>query len=131
LIAMTFSFIRIGVVIIILLLNLLVSCKKSLPEEIDMLPAIRVRILNGCGHHNAASEYSRYLTQYNVDVIGIGNADKFIYDKSIIVVKRDDQQDLERLKSYTGIERSVYAISERTTESFHIILGNDYRTYME
>jgi len=117
--------------ILIILVSILTSCKKTVPDEIDMLPAIRVRILNGCGHRNAASEYSRYLTQYNVDVIGIGNADKFIYDKSIIVIKRDDQQDLDRLKRYTGIERSVYAISERTTESFHIILGSDYRNYME
>ncbi len=96
-----------------------------------MLPAIRIRILNGCGFQNAASDFSDYLRRYNVDTIGIGNADKFIYDKSIIVVKKDDQQDLQRLMEYTGITRRVYALDNQAVESFQIIVGRDFRKYMK
>lgn len=108
----------------------LVSCTDRKIEDEEILPAIRIRILNGCGHRNAASDFNNFMRRHNVDVIGIGNADKFIYDKSIIVVKRDDPQDLKRLMRYSGIKRRVFAIDDHSTESFQIILGKDFRQYM-
>ena len=110
---------------------ILVACKDQTDEVVDLMPAIRVRILNGCGHKNAASDFGNYLTRYNIDVIGVGNAHKFIYDRSIIVVKTDDEQDLERLMRYTGITRRVYALDNHSIESFQIIAGRDFRDYIK
>ncbi len=110
---------------------MLLSCEQENVQEEEILPAIRIRILNGCGHRNAAADYRSYLIDYNVDVIGVGNTGKYIYNRSIIVVKRDDGQDLERLMRYTGITRRVFALNPQTDESFQIILGKDFREYMK
>ncbi len=116
--------------LLLLAFAMLVSCRDQRNDSEDMMPAIRIRILNGCGFRNAASDFRNYIIRYNVDVIGVGNADKFIYNRSIIVVKREDPQDLERLMRYTGISRRVYALDSQTDESFQIILGKDFRDYM-
>ncbi|MBW6515676.1 MAG: LytR C-terminal domain-containing protein [Candidatus Cloacimonetes bacterium] len=109
---------------------MLIACKEQDSDFRDLSPAIRVRVLNGCGYRNAASDFGNYLIRYNIDVIGVGNVDKFIYDKSIIVVKHDDPQDLKRLMKYTGITRRVFALDDHAVESFQIIAGRDFREYM-
>jgi len=119
---------------LILLLSVLItvnSCQEKQEKIQDNLPAIRVKVLNGCGFSGAASEMSNYLSRFNIDVIGIGNADQFIYDKTIIIVKKDDQQDLERLIRYTKISRRAFALSDDAVESFQIIVGKDYLSYLD
>jgi hypothetical protein len=107
------------------------GCNQEHREIEESLPAIRVRVLNGIGFKGIASEMSDYLKRYNIDVIGVGNADKFVYNRTIIVVKHDDEYDLARLMKYTGISRRVYAYSEHSVESFQIVLGHDYRDYIK
>jgi hypothetical protein len=109
---------------------MMIACKDGGSSERDLSPAIRVRVLNGCGHRNAASDFGNFLIRHNIDIVGVGNADKFIYDKSIIVVKQDDPQDLRRLIRYTGITRRVYALDSNTVESFQVIVGRDFRDYI-
>ena len=121
----SFLVILTGIVMII------VSCNDEFEDYDNTLPAIRIRILNGCGFKGAAAEMRNHLSQYNVDIVGIGNADRFVYDKTIIVVKQDDHQDLERLMRYTDIDRRVYALSDDSVESFQIIVGRDYLTYLQ
>ena len=120
-----------GLILIVSILFVACREQRESGSTSDLMPAIRVRVLNGCGYRNAASDFGNYLAQYNIDVIGTGNAAKFIYNRSIIVVKRDDPQDLERLMRYTGITRRVYAIDTHSVESFQIIVGRDFRDYMK
>ena len=115
----------------ILFLSAFYGCHREHDSIEDNLPAIRIRVLNGSGFRGAASEYGNYLQRFNVDVIGIGNTEKFIYDKSIIVVKHQDEQDLVRLMKYTGITRRIYALSDHSVEQFQIIVGKDYRSYVK
>ncbi len=116
---------------LIIMALFLMSCQEETIEAEDIHPAISVRVLNGCGFSNVAGNYRDYLQQFNIDVIGTGNADKFIFNKSIIVAKRDDGQDLQRLIKYTGINRYIYAFNEHSDEAFQIVLGRDYLEYMK
>ena len=120
--------VAVALVLALLLLN---SCKKQEEQEEDNLPAIRVKVLNGSGFSGVANEMRNHLMKFNIDVIDVGNADRFIYNRTIIVVKRDDEQDLERLMRYTNIRRRTYALSNEADESFQIIVGKDYLNYIK
>jgi len=131
---------RIKVPLLMIVINLIIlawallligGCDKQETLQHDHLPAIRIKVLNGCGFRKAASEMRDHLLQHNIDVISVGNADNFIYNRTIIVVKKDDKQDLDRLMNYTNIKRRIYALCNDSVESFQIIVGKDYRTYMD
>lgn len=96
----------------------------------DKLPAIKVTISNGCGYEQLASEYAASLADKNIEVMSLGDTPKPIYDKSIIVIRKGDMQDLKRLQKMTGIMRWTSATSEYYNADFEIIVGSDYEEYM-
>jgi len=96
----------------------------------DKLPAIKVVISNGCGYEQLASDYAASLKDKNIEVMGLGDTPKPIYDKSIIVVRKGDMQDLKRLQKMTGITRWTSAENEYYNADFEIIVGSDYEEYM-
>ena len=105
-------------------------------DEIVEITSLKLSILNGCGVKGAASEVKENLISKNIenmDIISWENvkSNKFIYGKSIIVVKRKDENKLKYLMKITGISRRIYAFDENTIEDFQIILGRDYRTYFK
>ncbi len=111
---------------------LLSSCAEEIETPVDYFPAIRIKVLNGCGFHGAAAEMASYLNRNsNVDIIGVGNADSFNYNRTIIVMKKDSPEELKRLKKYTNIERHAYALSSDANESFQVIVGMDYKNHIK
>jgi hypothetical protein len=97
----------------------------------DQLPAIKVNVLNGCGFDQLAADFARSLSHKNIDVISLGNTPRPIYDKSIIVMRKADKQDLARLQKMTGIQRWTSALSEYHSADFDIIVGRDYQEFMK
>jgi hypothetical protein len=97
----------------------------------DKLPAVKVVILNGCGFIGLASEYADFIKDKNIDVVSLGDTPKPIYNKSLIVVRTGDMQDLKRLQKMTGIERYTMALTKFHTAEFDIIIGQDYELYMK
>jgi len=97
----------------------------------DKLPAIKVVITNGCGYEQLASEFADALKDENIEVVSLADTPKPIYDKSIIVVRTGDQQDLQRLIKMTGIERWTSAENEYYSADFEIIVGRDYEQYIK
>lgn len=95
----------------------------------DELPAIKVVVTNGCGYEQLASEYAAALAGKNIEVVSLGDTPKPIYDKSIIVVRKGDMQDLKRLQKMTGIQRWTSAINEYYSADFEIIVGKDYEEF--
>ena len=93
------------------------------------LPAIRVVVHNGCGFVGVANNVRHSLFGKNIDVVGVGNTRRFIYDETIIVVKHGDEMELRRLKRMTGIENVIYAVNENFFVPFIIIAGRDYRRF--
>jgi len=105
-------------------------------DEVIEVTSLKLSILNGCGVKGAAGEVKENLINMNlenVDIISWKNvkSNKFIYGKSIIVVKRKDDKKLKYLMKITGISRRIYAFDENTIEDFQLILGRDYRTYFK
>lgn len=106
----------------------------DIPVKIVDVTSLKLSILNGCGVNGAASEVKDFLINNdfeNIDIISWENvkSNKFIYGKSIIVVKRKNENKLKYLMEITGITRKIYALNENTIEDFQIILGRDYRAY--
>ena len=109
---------------------------ENIEVEIIEITSLKLSILNGCGVKGAASEVKDNLINKNfenVDIISWKNvkSNKYIYGKSIIVVKRKDENKLKYLMKITGISRRIYAFDDNTLEDFQIILGRDYRTYFK
>jgi len=134
------SLIGITILLLIYVASYFMFFNKKVSEKnkvkIIEITSLKLSILNGCGVKGAASEVKDNLINKNfenVDIISWGNvkSNKFIYGKSIIVVKRKDEKKLEYLMKITGISRRIYVFDDSTIEDFQIILGRDYRTYFK
>jgi len=105
-------------------------------EEIIEATSLKLSIFNGCGVPKAASDVKENLLNRNLknfDIIFCENVRnrKFIWGKSVIVVKRKNDNKLKYLMKITGVSRRIYAFDENTIEDFQLILGRDYRTYFK
>ncbi|MFA5666578.1 MAG: LytR C-terminal domain-containing protein [Candidatus Cloacimonadaceae bacterium] len=96
----------------------------------DQLPAIKIIVLNGCGFDQLASDFAASLKHKNIDVISLGNTPRPIYDKSIIVMRKEDKRDLQRLQKMTGIQRWTSALNEYHSADFDVIVGRDFEQFM-
>ncbi|MDO9577807.1 MAG: LytR C-terminal domain-containing protein [Candidatus Cloacimonadales bacterium] len=98
--------------------------------------SVKLAILNGCGVDGAATDVKEYFINKNagnIDIISWRNVDRdmFIYGKSIIVIKREDEEKLNYIMNLTGITRKIYALDPNSIEDMQIILGNDYKEYFK
>ncbi len=95
------------------------------------LPSIKISLKNGCGFEGAATDMTEYLADKNIDIVTTGNAEKFIYNKTIIVVKKMDRDDLLRLMKMTGIQQWTLAESDYAVAPFVIVIGKDYEELIQ
>ncbi|MDY6915853.1 MAG: LytR C-terminal domain-containing protein [Candidatus Cloacimonadota bacterium] len=117
---------------------LVTGTEKQEPEKkkIKFEGRVKVAVLNGCGYPGIAKEVKDYLVENynsNIDVLDWRNVDmnRFIYERSILVVKKRDNEKLEFLKELTGINRRIIALNSEVNEEFQIILGKDFHTYFK
>ncbi len=125
------SVIVIMLLIVIFLLRTVWGSNGSLINHEAGMPAIKVRVLNGCGYVRLASDYAHHISAKNIEVVELGDTPRPIYDKSVIVVRREDEVDLQRLQKMTGIKRFTYVLSDAAKTDFDIIIGRDYEEYMK
>lgn len=95
---------------------------------------VKISLLNGCGYRGIATEIKDYFVEKNfemVDIISWKNVpgNNYIYDKTVIVVKKENQEKLNFLMNITGINRKIYSLNDDNIEEFQIILGKDYKKY--
>lgn len=97
------------------------------------IPTIKLVLLNGCGYPDIAKEVKDILVDKNFDIIAWRNVERnmFIYEKSIIVIKKYDQNKLAYFQKMTGLDRRIFALDENTIEDFQIILGKDFKKYFK
>ncbi len=97
------------------------------------IPTIKLALLNGCGYPGIAKEVKDILIDKNFDIIAWRNVERnmFIYEKSIIVIKKYDQNKLAYFQEITGLNRRIFALDENTIEDFQIILGKDFKKYFK
>lgn len=116
------SFIALGLIFV-------PKLKDRYANSEDLYPAIKINLVNGCGYQGVATNIAELLTNMSIDVVHISNARKFIYNETIIVVKKYDEDELSRLKKTTGIKNVIYAVNESFPVPFLIVIGKDYQTY--
>ena len=56
----------------------------------SLLRDIEVEVLNGCGINGLAQQFTDYLRDKHLDVIRTEDADNFHYDKTILILRRDE-----------------------------------------
>jgi len=121
-------------IVIIAVVLFFTSRKKNPVNKIayteEQLPAIKVVVTNGCGYEHLAADFALALKDKNIEVVSLGETSKPIYDKTIIVVRKGDNEDLERLKKMTGIQRWTSAYNEYFNADFEIIVGRDYEQFI-
>ncbi|MBN1948387.1 MAG: LytR C-terminal domain-containing protein [Candidatus Cloacimonetes bacterium] len=133
-IAIIAVFVIIMIVIVIFFPKIYRSVCPGEPKPEPEFTSVKVTLLNGCGYDNVAQEVKEYLLRNNIrniDIVSWRNVprDMFIYEKSIIVARKDNPQKLAFLMNLTGIRRRILAWSDDYIEEFQIILGRDYRQY--
>ena len=126
-----FCAIVIFVIAVVVMINLFNKETDYDPLCESNFPSIRIMVQNGCGFSGVAQNVRTSLSSQNIDVVGVSNSRRFIYDETLIIVKHDDAVDLERLKRMTGIKNVIYAINENYFVSFIVIAGLDYQDFFK
>jgi hypothetical protein len=98
-------------------------------DQEHKLPAIKLVLTNGCGFEGVANDFGDFLADKNVDIVSVGNTRLPINDKTYIVNRKGDIEDLQRLHRMTGIDRWTEARNENALAEFEIIIGKDYEEY--
>lgn len=118
------------IAVVISTLMLVRHYNHSVDDPESGLPAIKVVVSNGCGVDRLAADYARSIEKLNIEVLSLRDTRRPIYDKSIIVVRNSDIQDLARLQQMTGIKRHTIALDESFQGEFEIILGRDFDEFL-
>lgn len=112
--------------------------KRNASAEEDKIPveSVKLSIQNGCNINGIAKEVKNILLEQGydkIDVISWKNVDsyKFIYAKTVIVVKKDDPLKLSYIMDITGIQRKIFSLNYNSLEDLQIILGKDYKQYFQ
>lgn len=89
--------------------------------------AIRLNIINGCGISGAAQTVRKSLERHGgVDIVSVGDAGRQTYNRTVIVARKNDLAELERLKALSGITIYTYARMAQPVADYDIIIGRDY-----
>lgn len=86
----------------------------------------RLEVLNGTGKKGLAHAAKRGLLRRGIDVIEVGNADRFDYAESVLIARKRGA-DVEELGRILGCEYVVEQLRDGTLEDASLILGSDYR----
>jgi len=107
---------------------------KALQQEPAPELSVKVSVINGCGYKGIAREVKQILVDKynkNIDVIEWRNGKKFIWDKTVLVMVKNDTLKLNYMKDLTGIDRRLVALDDDAQEDVQIILGKDYHKYFK
>lgn len=121
----------INVILIGSLIQKIFSPFGPLPSRVDVpnQDAVSVEILNGCGAHGIANVFSEVLREKQYDVVSVGNADTFDYERCVLIDRgRVDRKKIEKVASLLGVSRDrILQIESQTSQSdVTLILGADY-----
>lgn len=88
-------------------------------------PQIQLEVLNGTGESGVAMRMAVKLRKAGIDVLIVGDAEHFHFERSIIVDRRGDGEAVSRLSRLTGCRRVVEQKQERPLVDATFIIGRD------
>ncbi len=103
------------------------SENSSEPQQ-EVVEALNVQILNGCGIRGAARQVEDALAQYGISVQSTGNADHFNYEATGVFAGEKNQAQAARIVSILGLPNPESAVSLSQWGDFHvtIVIGKDF-----
>ncbi|MCG2675622.1 LCP family protein [bacterium] len=87
---------------------------------------IRVEILNGCGRAGIAFQLARDLRKEGLDVVNIGNARNFKYQKTLILNRSGKKGTAKRISEIMDCGEPQDSIEKKALVDVTVIIGKDY-----
>lgn len=88
---------------------------------------LRVTLLNGTGIPGIANDAQAELARLGIEVLAVGNAERFDYRESILVARKRGGE-VALLGEVIGCGHVVEQLDRSAGEDASLILGADYRT---
>ena len=97
----------------------------------SLLRDIEVEVLNGCGINGLAQQFTDYLRDKHLDVIRTEDADNFHYDKTIVILRRDEFKKVAQVAKLLDISprdsiRVFVDPDGSLLTDVTIVIGSDY-----
>ena len=93
---------------------------------------IRIAVLNGCGREGLATMFTRHLRNLGYDIVNGsgGNADSFDFDFSVVLNRKGNRKNAEKVADDLGIKEIIdqYSANPYIIENVVVILGRDWDT---
>jgi hypothetical protein len=89
---------------------------------------IRVEVLNGSGESGAGLILAEELRDVGFDVVAIGNARRFDYERTLVLDRVGQPEYARRVASALGVEPSVQQRNTDILLDVTVILGKDRAT---
>jgi len=114
-------------------LEINIDVGKTLDKSIAKSTSIK--IFNGNGTRGCAGEFKEFLEAYGFKIDSLANAEKFDFEKSVIIYKEDSKEKAEQLalvlKSCELESYSSKWSHYDTSADLILILGDDYKENMQ
>jgi len=110
---------------------------RTVPEEesVDVADISRneitLQVLNGCGIPGLARDVRNALIEKGFDVLSFDNAEKFLYEKTVIVIKKKDYDKFDILYQELPVRKVYKQMNENSIYDFIIIVGKDYKNFFK
>lgn len=108
--------------------SLEISKKDKVNTSIEKYD-ISIQVLNGCGMPGLAREVRNKLIDKGLNVLSFGNADKFCFIRTVLIIRSINPQKLETIKKILPIKNIYRQIKEDSLYDFIMIVGKDYKEY--
>lgn len=89
--------------------------------------AVRVIIYNGAGTPGIAGAAAQQLIAAGMRVVDTKNADRFDYDRTLVVVQDGNSEQGEQVKAALGVGEVVDKPSDQNVADVIVIIGRDYK----
>jgi len=84
-----------------------------------------VEVLNGCGQKGIGERASELLSDQGFDVMFVGNADDFKYDRTLIVDRTGDLSKANAIADVLGVGLVISQLSTASYVEATLVVGND------
>lgn len=88
-------------------------------------PQIQIEVLNGTGESGLAMRTAVELRRAGIDVLIVGDAEHFHFERSVIVDRRGNGDTVSRLSRLTGCRNIVEQRQERPLVDATFVIGRD------
>ena len=115
-------------------LTILCSPQKiEIKEKVQSIKRydISFKVLNGCGEKGLALNIRNQLIDKGFNVLSFGNADKFMYHRTTLIIRKINQEKMQKVKEILNISRIYPQIKQESIYDFVLIVGEDYEKYFK